>query len=218
MTQLRLASLSHDMKTPLSAIALYNDRLRTMRLNDPERHACHAVIADQIDRLVQITRSVLEQDANSIRYDEVDIVALAKDTAAIYQKLHPGYTFQLYVETELPLILGDGPALGRVLTNLLDNAVNYSRPTQIVIAAELQSGGLQLRVRDRGSGIAPEDLPHIFKPRFRGSSAVPGSGMGLAIAQEIVHAHGGRIEVASTVGVGTVLRIILPENIFLDSQ
>lgn len=218
MTQLSLATLSHDMKTPLSAIALYNDRLRTMRLDDPERHACHMIIADQIDRLVQIARSVLEHDVNSAGYDAVDIVTLLKDTAAIYQKLHPRYTFQLHAKTELPPILGDGPALGRVLTNLLDNAINYSQPTQIVVAAELQSGGLQLRVRDRGYGIPPEYLPHIFKPRFRGNSTVPGNGMGLAIAQEIVHAHGGRIEVASTVGVGTVIRIFLPDNIFLDSQ
>ena len=218
MTQLRLASLSHDMKTPLNAIALYNDRLRMMKPDDPERHACHAVIADQIDRLVQIARSVLENHAASERYGEVDIVALLRDTASIYQELHPGYTFRLHAKTELPSIWGDGPALGRVLTNLLDNAVNYSQPTQIVIAAELQSSGMQLRVRDRGYGIPSKYLPHIFKPHFRGDSTVPGNGMGLSIAQEIVHAHGGRIEVASTVGVGTVIRIILPQNIFLDSK
>ncbi len=218
MTQLRLASLSHDMKTPLNAIALYNDRLRTMKPDDPERHTCHAVIADQIDRLVQIARSVLEHHTESQRYGEVDIVALLEDTACIYQELYPGYTFQLHVKTELPSIWGDGPALGRLLTNLIDNSVNYSQPTQIVIAAELQSDGLQLRVRDRGAGIPPKDLPHIFKPHFRGDSTVPGNGMGLAIAQEIVYAHGGRIEVASTVGVGTVIRIIFPQNIFLDSE
>ncbi len=217
MTQLRLANLSHDMKTPLNAIALYNDRLRTMDPNDPERHACHTVIADQIHHLLQMTRRVLEPGQEDSAYDAVDLVALIKDTASIYQKLHPGYTFQLHTKVELPLIKGDGPALGRLLTNLLDNAVAYSQPTQIVIAADLQSGGIQLRVRDRGYGIPPEYLPHIFKPHFRGNSSVPGSGMGLAIAQEIVHAHGGRIDIASTVGVGTVLRILFPQTLFLSS-
>ena len=218
MIQTHFASLSHDMKTPLSAIALYNDRLRSMELDDPERHACHEIIADQIDRLVHITRSVLEDHRPAVINDSVDLTALLLDTVSIYEKLHPEYTFVLLASDELPLIKGDGPALGRVLTNLLDNAIAYSQPTQIVIAAELQSEGLQLRVRDRGCGIPIQMLPHVFKPHFRGNSTVPGSGMGLAIVQDIIHAHGGRIEIASTAGVGTVIRIILPKNLFINSN
>ncbi len=215
MTNFPLASLSHDMKTPLSAIALYNDRLRDMRPDDPERDACHTVITEQVDRLVQMMRCVLKNFRSSVQYQEVDIGAMLRDTADIYRQLHPNYTFVLHARKELPLVWGDGPALGRVLTNLLDNAIAYSQPTEIVIAADLQSDGIQFRVRDRGTGIAPEYLPSIFKPRFRASDTVSGSGMGLAIAQEIVHAHGGRIEVASTVGVGTVMRVILPQKTFI---
>ena len=215
MIQQHLASLSHDMKTPLNAIALYNDRLRKMKPDDPDRQACHEVIADQINRLVQIAHNVLERNPSSAGHDEVDIMTLLRDMVSIYRRLHPDYTFVLYAKTNLPPILGDGPALGRVLTNLLDNSIAYSQPTQIILAAEIQSDGLQLRIRDRGYGISPQYLPHIFKPHFRGNSTVPGSGMGLAIAQDIIDAHGGRIEVASTVGVGTVIRIILPQSIFL---
>jgi len=216
MTHLHLASLSHDMKTPLTAIALYNDRLRAMKPDDPDRQICHEVIANQINRLVHIARSVLEHDTALEECDQVDLVTLLEDTVSIYQKLHPGYTFLLRTETFIPPVWGDGPALGRVLTNLFDNAIAYSQPTQIIVAAELQSDGVQIRVRDRGNGIPPNHLPHIFKPRFRGDSTVPGNGMGLAITQEIIHAHGGRIEVASTAGVGTVIRIILPQNIFVE--
>ena len=215
MTQQSLSSLSHDMKTPLNAIALYNDRLRTMEPDDPDRQACHEVIANQIDRLVHLTRIVLEHRAPSAGYDEVDLTALLEDMVLIYRELHPAYTFTLHTETDLPVIWGNGPALGRVLTNLLDNSIAYSQPTQIILAAELQSDGIQLRVRDRGFGIAPACLPHIFKPHFRGESTIQGSGMGLAIAQDIICAHGGKIEVASTVGVGTVIRITLPQSIFL---
>ena len=215
MTNFPLASLSHDMKTPLSAIALYNDRLRDMRPDDPERDACHTVITEQVDRLVQMMRSVLENFKLSVQNEEVDIGAMLRDTTDIYRRLHPDYTFVPLARKEFPPVWGDGPALGRVLTNLLDNAIAYSQPTKIVIAADLQSDGMQLRVRDRGTGIAPEHLPNIFKPRFRASDTVSGSGMGLTIAQEIVHAHGGRIEVASTVGVGTVMRVILPQKTFI---
>jgi len=214
MTQ--LARLSHDMKTPLSAISLYNDRLRNMKPNDPDRDACHEVISDQINRLVHITRSVLEQSRQSVGDDHVDIAVLLQDMVSIYENLHPDYSFVLLLPSDLPLIMGDAPALGRVLTNLLDNAVAYSHPTEIVIAAALQSDGIQLRIRDRGCGISARTLPHIFKPRFRGSSTVPGNGMGLAIVQDIIHAHGGRVEVASTAGVGTVIRIILPHSILVD--
>ncbi|MCY4158967.1 MAG: HAMP domain-containing sensor histidine kinase [Bacteroidetes bacterium] len=216
MTHLHINSLSHDIKTPLNAIALYNDLLRTMEFDDPERQICHEVIADQINHLVHITRSILEQNTRPEGHDQIDLISLLQDTASIYQKLHPEYTFLVNIDNLIPPVWGDGPALGRVLTNLLDNSIAYSQPTLIVIAAELQSGGIQIRIRDRGDGIQPNQLPYIFKPQFRGNLTVPGNGMGLAIAQEIVHAHGGYIEVASTVGVGTVIRIILPQSIFVE--
>lgn len=215
MTQAYLTSLSHDMKTPLTAIALYNDLLRRMEPNDPERQTCHEIIADQISRLVHITNTVL--GGNSSGGNIVNLVSLLKDTVSIYKKLHPDYVFRLYSRADLPAIWGDGPALGRVMTNLLDNAIAYSQPTQIVIAAELQSDGIQIRVRDRGYGIAEKHLPHIFRPHFRGNSTVPGNGMGLAIVQDIVDSHGGRIEVASTVSVGTVIRITFPQHLFLET-
>jgi len=214
MTQ--LARLSHDMKTPLNAISLYNDRLRKMKPNDPDRHACHEVISDQIDRLVCITRSILEENRSVAGRDHIDIAVLLQDMVSIYENLHPEYSFVLLLPSDLPLIVGDGSAFGRVLTNLLDNAIAYSQPSQIVIAAALQSDGIQLRIRDRGYGIPVKILPHIFKPRFRGSSSVPGNGMGLTIVQDIIHAHDGRVEVASTTGVGTVIRIILPQSILVD--
>ena len=203
------------MKTPLTAIALYNDLLRRMEPNDPERQTCHEIIADQISRLVQITNTVLGE--RSTGGNIVNLASLLKDTVAIYRKLYPDYVFRLYSKADLPAIWGDGPALGRVMTNLLDNAIAYSQPTQIVIAAELKSNGIQIRIRDRGYGIAQEDLPHIFRPHFRGNPTVPGNGMGLAIVQDIIDSHGGRIEVASTLSVGTVIRIILPQHLFLES-
>ncbi len=212
----QLARLSHDMKTPLSAISLYNDRLRNMKPNDPDRDACHEVISDQITRLMHITRSILEQSPPSTGRNHVDLAILLQDMVSIYENLHPEYSFVLLLPSDLPLVIGDGSAFGRVLTNLLDNAVTYSQPSEIVIAAALQSDGIQLRIRDRGYGIPIKTLPHIFKPHFRGNSTNSGNGMGLAIVQDIVRSHGGKVEVASTLGVGTVIRIILPQNILVD--
>ena len=89
MNQTCLTSLSHDMKTPLTAIALYNDLLRRMEPNDPERQTCHEIIADQISRLVQITNTVLGE--RSTGGNIVNLASLLKDTVAIYRKLYPDY-------------------------------------------------------------------------------------------------------------------------------
>jgi len=113
---------------------------------------------------------------------------------------------------EIPDVYCDREAIVHVFENLIENAIKYSDDArQIQISISAVSGRVIATVKDRGIGILPEDMPHIFERFFRGRNAgLGGSGLGLAIARDIVDAHRGRISVESMPGEGTSVTVTLP--------
>jgi len=113
---------------------------------------------------------------------------------------------------DIPNVYCDRLAIIHVFENLLENAIKYSDSVrEIEISISTASGEVNTTVKDRGKGIMPEDMPHIFERFFRGQNAgLRGSGLGLAIARNIVEAHHGRISVDSVAGEGTSVTITLP--------
>jgi two-component system OmpR family sensor kinase len=120
---------------------------------------------------------------------------------------------RVQVDPELS-VFGDADRLLQVLTNLITNAVRHGRNAPISVTARADGGVVRIEVADRGPGISPADLPHVFERLYRGSNAraesPTGAGLGLAIAASLVKAMDGRIEVASAVGVGTTFTVTLP--------
>jgi signal transduction histidine kinase len=112
-------------------------------------------------------------------------------------------------------IVADPARLERILVNLLSNALKYSSPQSPVdVDVALADGGATITVADRGIGIAPEDLPHVFDRFFRarGARQPEGLGLGLYITRLLVQAHGGKVEVESYLGTGSAFRVFLPEQ------
>ncbi len=217
--RLDLASLSHDMRSPLCAIELYNGLLRELEPDSKEREAYHDGISAQVKRLEELA-SVLVGHAKGpeiqLRKEGVNLQALLDVTVRLHASLHShqGYEFDLYVPKALPYIFADRTALARVLDNLLDNAVKYSEPHRILLRAfehRRQHGTyVVLEVQDQGPGIAPQHWQRLFDPYYRVGHDGPGTGLGLSIARKMVHAHKGQIEVDSTPGGGTTFRVLLP--------
>jgi signal transduction histidine kinase len=117
-------------------------------------------------------------------------------------------------EEEL-FVLGDPDALRRAVSNLVVNAVKHGDgANRVDVAVEARGPELAVIVTDRGPGIEPSDLPHLFEAFYRGRRArdrqVSGSGLGLSLVDHIVRGHGGRVEVASELGKGTRFTILLP--------
>src|SRR5204863_2307171 len=113
----------------------------------------------------------------------------------------------------LPIVRGDGSRLRQVLANLLDNAVKYSPEGELVeVRATAVNGRVVVDVTDRGSGIAPADQRLVFEKfgRVSGTSAKPGTGLGLYIARAIAEAHGGQLELTSAPGLGATFTLTLP--------
>lgn len=218
------ADVSHELRTPLTVIrGEAQVALRaTNRSEDDYREALDAILdqAVGLSRLVDDMLFVARSDARTIRLNRrtVEPGQLSEDVfQALRHKAEPrGVGLQCTVDDGPGHFLSADPdRVRQLLMILLDNALRYS-PAGSNIQVRWQHAGEQwhLRVEDRGPGIDPQDLPHIFDRFFRGTSeddsSGGGMGLGLAVAKAIVQAHGGDIQAESTAGVGTVLHATFP--------
>jgi two-component system OmpR family sensor kinase len=228
-----VADASHELRTPLAAIRgnldvlsmqLRRDRpfatdpTATLRreaidegFDDLNREASR--MARLLDELLFLARADdLQGSTESVRED-VRLDELVTDTVRAASGLAKGQ--RLEVEVSPVVVSGDRDRLAQVLLILLDNALRYTGPGQrIVVSAGESDGRAKLSVRDEGTGIGVDDLPHVFDRFFRADEARSrtsgGSGLGLAIARTIVEQHGGEITAASAVGAGSTFTVRLP--------
>jgi signal transduction histidine kinase len=175
-------------------------------------------IARNCDRLRAMIQDLLEAtllEAGQLRMApaQLDLAALARDVLERHRGALP--VERVRVEAAAPVAAyGDVERLERIIVNLLSNALKYSSPQgDVTVRVERADGGARLIVADRGVGIAPEDLPHVFERFFRARAVrqPEGLGLGLYITRLLVYAHGGRIEVESQLGCGSTFRVLLPD-------
>ena len=218
-----VASVSHEMRTPLASIGVFGELLRSGRVTAPDKVVEYGHrIEQESARLSQVVDNVLSFgriESGRVRYrpeaaaieDVVGAALAAVDT----RRAQGGFTISVSApETRLPEVWMDTSAMTRVFVNLLDNAMKYSGSCRRV-RVELRRLGAEVGVAvvDSGIGIAPDDREHIFDEFYRaaaGSAGVAGTGLGLAIARHVVQAQGGRIEVESRPGDGATFTVLLP--------
>jgi two-component system OmpR family sensor kinase len=218
-----LANVSHELRTPLARIRVALD-LAAEGDAEASRDALANISTDwgDLERLVEDVLAAARLDLGSaepggfpLRRDQVDVADLADAAQARAQVVYPSEPLELDVEPDLPLIEGDGALLRRVIDNLIDNARKYSDPeSPITLRMRRDGDGVLIAVIDRGMGIDAADLPHIFTPFFRADRSrtrkTGGVGLGLTLVRRIVTAHGGSVDVTSTVGQGTEMYVKLP--------
>jgi two-component system OmpR family sensor kinase len=218
-----LANVSHELRTPLARIRVALD-LAADGDAEAARDALANISTDwgDLDRLVEDVLAAARLDLGSaepggfpLRRDQVDVADLAEAALARAQVVYPSERLELDIESGMPLIEGDGALLRRVIDNLIDNARKYSDPqSPITLRMRRDGDGILIAVIDHGMGIDPADLPHIFNPFFRADRSrtrkTGGVGMGLTLVRRIVTAHGGSVEVKSSVGQGTEMYVKLP--------
>ncbi len=218
-----LANVSHELRTPLARIRVALD-LAAEGDAELAREALADIGQDwgDLDRLVEDVLAAARLDlgadpkgAPPLRKELHDLGPELQRAAARFRHLYPARELAVDVPPGLPAIDGDAAMLRRVFDNLLDNARKYSEPgSAIALAARAEDGNIVVEVVDRGIGIDPTDLPHVFAPFFRTdrsrARSTGGIGLGLTLAKRIVDGHGGRIELESAPGVGTTARVVLP--------
>lgn len=214
-------SASHELKTPLTIIrGELETALTEGELTERQRHRMLDEL-DEIDRLAKIVdglTTLTKADAGLIKLKQepVRLDELLRDTFADGQMLARPHDVQLTLEAcEVATLCGDNYRLRQVLLNLMDNAVKYNRPGGFVsVALRVHGDFAELTVSNTGDGIAPDLLPRLFDPFFRGDAAhnrtVDGCGLGLSIARWISTAHGGTLTIISLPGEMTVATLRLP--------
>lgn len=216
-----LASVSHDLRTPLTSIMAAVDNLLStdVEWNEDSKHEFYSIIKEEVERLSRLVQNLLEmarieagecrpvKDWGSVPDMISDVLARCVDSLVNHQ-------VTLKIQENMPAVRWDERLMSQVLVCVLENAAKYSPAgTEIALGADLSVDTLRISVHDQGPGILAEEVPRIFDRFYRGKSGAKdgtGTGMGLAIARGIMAAHGGEIHVASEPGSGATFLMTMP--------
>jgi two-component system, OmpR family, phosphate regulon sensor histidine kinase PhoR len=218
-----VANVSHELKTPLTAIKGYVETLLDGAIDDKknnreflkiiEEHARHLSLL--IDDVLDL--SAIEAKRMEFRFEQV---SLSEVTARLIKGLAPmakakNVKIANKLTEKLPKVRADKDKLAQILMNLIDNAIKFNKPDgQVDITAEVEDDFILISVQDTGSGIATQDLARVFERFYRADKAhskdIAGTGLGLAIVKHLVEAHQGSVTAESRLGEGSTFRFTLP--------
>lgn len=213
-----ISSVSHELRTPLTAIKGWSETLCNIT-DDPETfQKGMRVITGETERLSQMVEELLDfsriQNGRfTLKKETTDILAELGEAVLIYTERAKSLGVEIiYNEPEqLPFVYGDPSRLRQVFINIIDNAVKYSNSGDTVtVGAYEQNGDIVVVISDTGVGIAKKDIPKIKTKFYKADHTRRGSGIGLAVASEIVEMHHGSLTVNSELGKGTTVVITLP--------
>lgn len=214
-----LADTSHELRSPLTVVLANLDLLRR-NMEQHDREICIGEAAAEAQRMRRLVNDLLllaQGDAlPAVARGLVQLNHIAEEASATAARQSLGYPIETQIEDAA--VVGDAERLTQLIRNLLDNALRHT-PAGTAIQVSLRACGdiAELSVADKGPGIAPEHLPHIWDRFYRvdkaRTRALGGSGLGLAIVKYIAEAHGGSVDVASELGRGTTFTVRLPLTI-----
>ena len=210
-----LRSVSHDLRTPLTAIIATGVALDSPTLTDSERHELSEAVVEEgrrlsrlVENLLDVSRlesgsaephrepidlaGVLEAARESIRGDEVEV--------------------RLGIAADIPAVVADPVQLERAFANLLENGVRHGGGRPVLVRSRETGGRLVVRIVDQGPGIPEQERERIFEPFYRREGGTQGSGLGLAIAKGFIEANGGEVAVESVPGQGSTFVVSFPLN------
>jgi signal transduction histidine kinase len=227
-----VAAVSHEFRTPLTSLRQFTDLLADGRVSDEaDRQKYYAALRRGTRRLTRLVENLLDfgrMEAGFYKFAMEPVRArdLVEHVAAEFgeEVRNRGYQVELgWAGSDRAEIQADEAALGRALWNLLDNAVKYSPTCKTIwVSGTAVNGSVRIDVRDRGIGVPPEEQRAIFQKFVRGtvptSATVKGTGLGLALVDQIVQAHGGTVTVESAVGEGSTFAIVLPVREPVDGE
>lgn len=222
-----VAGISHELRTPLAVIQSTSYNLAKGMIADARRVQQYGeVIQSESRRLINQVEQMLSfagiqsgrqhYELRPARISEILERAFAEYAAAFAAD---GWQIEQNIQPDLPMVMADAQAMESVIKNLLQNALKYAAEGKFLrISTDTTQSGhrkeIQITIADRGPGIDPADLPHIFKPFYRGKKAwdspAPGTGLGLSLVERHLQAHGGRVTVKPSPGGGTAFTLHLP--------
>lgn len=214
-----ISSVSHELRTPLTAIKGWGETLRDAGAGDEELiKKGMQVIIGETERLSSMVEDLLDFSRMqtgrlSLIMSKMDLIAELSEAVLMFTERAKREGMQLlYDEPEIFLtVIGDKNRLRQVFVNILDNALKYSDSgDSVTVNAGVQGDFAVISIADTGIGISKEDLPNVKAKFFKANSTRRGSGIGLAVADEIINLHGGTLALESVEGKGTTVTIQIP--------
>jgi len=218
-----VSNVSHELRTPLALIRLYAETLELGRITTKEKkHQYYRIIRKESERLTALINNILdfsriEAGRKEYEFRETDIADLVRNTldSYRYQIEQQGFALEESIDPNLPAVCVDREAIARALVNLVNNALKYSKDEKYLgVKLYRDNGSVKLEVADHGIGIARRDQTKIFEKFYRAGDPLvhntKGSGLGLSLVRHITEAHGGEIEVESSLGTGSKFIVSLP--------
>lgn len=220
-----ISSVSHELRTPLTAIKGWAETLHEGADPDTTEKGMNVIIRESerlsglVEELLDFSR--LQNNRMRLMVSRLDILAELDEAVYMFTDRARTEEKQLNYEetTALPPVYGDVDRLRQVFVNIIDNALKYTSPGgTITVSSREDSGWVRVVISDTGCGIPAEHLPNVKKKFYKANQLVRGSGIGLAVADEIVRLHGGALDIQSQEDVGTTVTISLPTCSHLEAD
>ncbi len=222
-----IANVSHELRTPLSMIRLGAETLKLPTLSSKERRDIEDQVLREVLHLSHLVENVLDvarmqnQSTRALAFTPVHPRDLVTTLISTYESWirSKGFTIAVDVDETIEPQMWDRDSMSRALLNLIDNAIKYSADDKrIDVRVRQTPQGVAIEVEDHGIGIDARDLNRIFDPYYRAqfsdTQTRRGAGLGLTLVQQIAVSHGGRVEVESQAGSGSIFRILLPRSAY----
>ncbi len=214
-----ISSVSHELRTPLTAIRGWAETAKMSIGYDEEtvKKGLDVVLteSERLNALVEelLDFSRMQSGRLSLNIEAFDLRRVIRESAEMYYELAKKQGVELvYIPLPEAIVCkGDINRIKQVFINVIDNALKYNKPDgQILISSRLDEGCVQVEIRDTGVGIATQDIDRVKEKFYKANKTVRGSGIGLAVADEIMKQHNGFLLLDSTEGVGTTVTVVLP--------
>ena len=215
-----LSDVSHELKTPLAAMSGYAQNAEIDVANGAGSEEIREKlqrISSEANRMALMVTQILdatriEEGRMVLEKAPCDLDSIVRETAETYFAVlnKNNNRLAIRIPLEMPKVDADKTRLQRVFVNLVSNAMKHTHNGTIVIKSDEEDGFAKITVRDNGSGISPEDLPHIWERYYKGKHSETGIGLGLFICKFIIESHGGKIWAESEPGKGTSFIFTLP--------
>ncbi|MDR0222499.1 MAG: HAMP domain-containing histidine kinase [Oscillospiraceae bacterium] len=213
-----ISSVSHELRTPLTAIKGWSETVLELKDGETTEKGMRVIIAEterltgMVEELLDFSR--IQSGRFSLHMTNTDLIAELTDAVTVYaERAHREEISLVFArETDEPIFLfADSNRIRQVFINVIDNAIKYGKKGgKVVVDAATDGENAVISVTDDGCGISANDLPKVKMKFFKANHTRRGSGIGLAVADEIVSMHSGKLDIESEVGAGTTVRITLP--------
>lgn len=214
-----MSSVSHELRTPLTAIQGWTETLSTIKnTSSAEYKQGMNIIVNETQRLSVMVEELLDFSRINcgrfnMNFERIDLVAEVTDAVLMFEKRAQMEEKILEYDepTDLIIVNGDRHRLRQVFVNIIDNALKYSTAeSTVTVKIKTEDDNVVVKIIDNGKGISAKDIPYIKQKFYQADHTVKGSGIGLAVADEIMQQHGGTLDIQSEKDIGTVVTITVP--------